>query len=134
MMFDLDGFKAINDQYGHAAGDRAIAIAAQIASSQTRRGDVIGRWGGDEFLAVLREADTIAAIAAAERIRQKLADTDISTPEQPIALHAGFGVAAFPDAAGSVDDLLRAVDAALYVAKRGGGNRVAAAPHLPVPA
>ena len=134
MMFDLDGFKAINDRHGHAAGDRAIATAAQVASSQTRRGDVIGRWGGDEFLAVLREADTIAAIAAAERIRHKLAATGLSMPDVPIELHAGFGVAAYPDAAGSVDDLLRAVDAALYVAKRGGGNRVAAAPHLPVPA
>ncbi len=132
-MFDLDGFKAINDRYGHAAGDRAIAMTAEIARVETRRGDVVGRWGGDEFLAVLREADTVAALAAAERIRARLAAVALTTADGPIALRAGFGVAAYPDAAGSVDDLLRAADAALYVAKRGGGNRVAAAPHLQLP-
>lgn len=134
MMFDLDGFKAINDRLGHAAGDRPIATAAKIASAETRRGDVIGRWGGDEFVAVVREADTIAAIAAAERVRAALANAAFASEEGALPLHAGFGVAAYPDAATTVDDLLRAADAALYVAKRGGGNRVAAAPHLPVPA
>jgi diguanylate cyclase (GGDEF)-like protein len=128
MMFDLDGFKAINDLYGHAAGDRAIATAARIASEETRRGDVIGRWGGDEFLALLREADTAAGIAAAERIRARLVTTEARMPDAPLELRAGFGVAAYPDAGSSIDDLLRAADAALYVAKREGGNRVAAAP------
>ena len=134
LMFDLDGFKAINDRLGHAAGDRALAVAAKIASAQTRKGDVIGRWGGDEFVAILREADTIAAITAAERIRAKLSAAQFPEEEGQLALRAGFGVAAYPDAATTVDDLLRAADAALYVAKRGGGDRVAAAPHLPVPA
>ena len=133
MMFDLDGFKAINDRLGHAAGDRALATAARIASAQTRKGDLIGRWGGDEFVAILREADTIAAIAAAERVRAALRTAEVAADEGPHALRAGFGVAAYPDAATNVDDLLRAVDAALYVAKRGGGDRVAAAPHLHVP-
>jgi diguanylate cyclase (GGDEF)-like protein len=130
MMFDLDGFKAINDRYGHAAGDRGLVAAARIAHDETRRGDVVGRWGGDEFLALLREADTAAAIAAAERIRARLLTADAETPEAPVELRAGFGVAAYPDAAATVDDLLRAADAALYVAKRGGGDRVAAAPAL----
>jgi len=134
MTFDLDGFKAINDRFGHAAGDRAIALAADLASGQTRRGDLIGRWGGDEFLAVLREADTVAAIAAAERVREKLGTAKLDTPEGEIPLRAGFGVAAYPDTALTIDELLRAADAALYVAKRGGGDRVAAAPHLPVSA
>jgi diguanylate cyclase (GGDEF)-like protein len=133
-MFDLDGFKAINDRLGHAAGDRALAVTAEIASQETRRGDVVGRWGGDEFLAILREADTVAAMAAAERIRARLAAAKLTAAEEPIALRAGFGVAAYPAAANTVDDLLRAADAALYVAKRGGGNRVAAAPHLPLSA
>jgi diguanylate cyclase (GGDEF)-like protein len=131
MMFDLDGFKAINDRAGHAAGDRALATAALLAKEETRRGDVIGRWGGDEFLAILPESDTVAALAAAERIRARLEGVDMKTPDAPIALHAGFGVAAYPIAATTIEDLLRAVDAALYVAKRGGGNRVAAAPPLP---
>jgi diguanylate cyclase (GGDEF)-like protein len=130
LMFDLDGFKAINDRYGHAAGDRALAMAAQVANEETRRGDVMGRWGGDEFLALLPESDTAAAVAAAERIRVRLQVVDIKTPEAPIELRAGFGVAAYPLAATTIDDLLRAADAALYVAKRGGGNRVAAAPLL----
>jgi diguanylate cyclase (GGDEF)-like protein len=130
MMFDLDGFKAINDRYGHAAGDRALAAAARVAHDETRRGDVVGRWGGDEFLAVLREADTTAAIAAAERIRAKLVITELAFGGDSVALRAGFGVAAYPDAANTIDDLLRAVDAALYVGKRGGGNRVAAAPSV----
>jgi diguanylate cyclase (GGDEF)-like protein len=130
MMFDLDGFKAINDRYGHALGDRAIAMAADIASQETRRGDVIGRWGGDEFLALLPESDTASAVAAAERIRAKLEAADLKTSGIPIPLRAGFGVAAYPLAATTIDDMLRVVDAALYVAKRGGGNRVAAAPLL----
>jgi diguanylate cyclase (GGDEF)-like protein len=90
----------------------------------------MGRWGGDEFLALLPESDTAAAVAAAERIRARLQVVDIKTPEAPIELRAGFGVAAYPLAATTIDDLLRATDAALYVAKRGGGNRVAAAPLL----
>jgi diguanylate cyclase (GGDEF)-like protein len=130
MMFDLDGFKAINDRYGHAAGDRAIAAAAQIASEETRRGDVVGRWGGDEFLALLPEADTAAGIVAAERIRARLLTIGAGTADASLELRAGFGVAAYPDAAASTDDLLRAADAAMYVAKRGGGNRVAAAPRV----
>jgi diguanylate cyclase (GGDEF)-like protein len=131
MMFDLDGFKAINDRHGHATGDRALAAAARIAHEETRRGDVVGRWGGDEFLAILAEADSGAAIAAAERIRARLLSADIRAPEAPIEVRAGFGVAAYPDAATTIDDLLRAADAALYVAKRGGGDRVAAAPQVP---
>jgi len=132
MIFDLDGFKAINDRLGHAAGDRALALAAKVAKGETRRGDVMGRWGGDEFVALLHEADTVAALAAAERIRAKIAATEVPTEHGAVAIRAGFGVAAYPDAAGTVDDLLRAADAALYVAKRGGGDRVVAAPHLPV--
>ena len=131
IMFDLDGFKAINDRYGHAAGDRALATAAVLAKEETRRGDVIGRWGGDEFLAILHETDATAAVAAAERIRARIEAVDMKTADAGVTLRAGFGVAAYPSAATSIDDLLRAADAALYVAKRGGGNRVAAAPPLP---
>src|SRR5436309_13694832 len=131
IMFDLDGFKAINDRHGHAAGDRALATAAVLAKEETRRGDVIGRWGGDEFLAILHETDTAAALAAAERIRTRIEAVDMKTADTAVDLRAGFGVAAYPTAASTVDDLLRAADAALYVAKRGGGNRVAAAPALP---
>ena len=92
---------------------------------------MIGRWGGDEFVAILPESDTAAAVAVAERIRVRLEAVDMKTAEAPIALHAGFGVASYPLAATTVNDLLRAADAALYVAKRGGGNRVASAPPLP---
>ena len=92
---------------------------------------MIGRWGGDEFLAILPETDTTAAVAAAERIRVRIEAVDMKTADAAVTLRAGFGVAAYPTAASTVDDLLRAADAALYVAKRGGGNRVAAAPALP---
>jgi diguanylate cyclase (GGDEF)-like protein len=131
LMFDLDDFKVINDRFGHAEGDRALATAAKIAKSQTRRGDVVGRWGGDEFVAILHEADTASALAAAERIRVKLAASELAVEGGKCALRAGFGVAAYPTAGATIDDLLRAADAALYVAKRGGSDRVAAAPHLP---
>jgi diguanylate cyclase (GGDEF)-like protein len=131
IMFDLDGFKAINDRHGHAAGDRALATAAVLAKDETRRGDVVGRWGGDEFLAILHGSDTAAAVAAAERIRARIEAVEMKTADAALTLRAGFGVAAYPSAATTVDDLLRAADAALYVAKRSGGNRVAAAPPLP---
>ena len=122
VMFDLDGFKAINDRHGHAAGDRALATAAVLAQEETRRG---------EFLAILPESDSASAAAAAERIRARIEAIEMKTADAVVSLRAGFGVAAYPTAATTVDDLLRAADAALYVAKRGGGNRVAAAPPLP---
>src|SRR5438105_14154954 len=99
MMFDLDGFKAINDRNGHAAGDRALATAARLAKEETRRGDVVGRWGGDEFLAILHESDTAAAVAAAERIRARIEAVDMKTADTAVDLRAGFGVAAYPVAA-----------------------------------
>ena len=75
-------------------------------------------------------SDEASAVAAAERIRARIEAVDMKTADAAVHLRAGFGVAAYPVTATTVDDLLRAADAALYVAKRGGGNRVAAAPAL----
>src|SRR5437763_11886778 len=115
MMFDLDGFKAINDRHGHPAGDRAIATAAVVAKEETRRGDIIGRWGGDEFLAILSEADTGAAIAAAERIRVRLEAVELKTSDAPLKLRAGFGVDVYPFAGSKTEDIMISAEVVHYI-------------------
>ncbi len=121
--FDLDGFKAVNDTWGHAAGDAALVLVAERSRQAVRASDTVGRQGGDEFLAILPETSLDGALHVAEKLRSALAE--------PYPLGAGVarmsasvGIALFP-AHGSVPAALqRAADAALYEAKRDGRNRV----------
>jgi diguanylate cyclase len=123
LSFDLDGFKAVNDTWGHAAGDAALALVAARARAAVRASDTVGRQGGDEFLALLPETALDGAQHVAEKLRASLA--------QPYPLEAGtaamsasIGLALFPDHGSDADALQRAADAALYEAKREGKNRV----------
>ena len=121
-MFDLDGFKGVNDTLGHAAGDRLLAVVAQRSRECVRASDTLGRLGGDEFLAVLSHTQRDGAMQVAEKIRSELAKPyDISGKTARIS--ASVGVAMFPDHGRDADALLRAADAALYEAKRAGKNR-----------
>ncbi len=129
ILCDIDGFKRINDTHGHAAGDAALRALAEAAQGALRIGDLIGRLGGDEFAVALPGADAARAAAIAERLRTAIAGV---TP--PIAPHArtprctaSFGVAAPLTRDESFPQTLARADAALYRAKRGGRNRVAAA-------
>jgi two-component system cell cycle response regulator len=124
-MVDLDRFKAINDRHGHAVGDRVLVAAAGALRRALRAEDVLGRLGGEEFLAVLPDTDGEAAERAAERLRAAVAATDA-----PVAVRASVGWAV-RGADEQADEVVRRADMALYAAKRAGGNRVGPPATLP---
>jgi diguanylate cyclase (GGDEF)-like protein len=127
VMADLDGFKGVNDQHGHPAGDVVLRELAEVLNESLREIDTAARWGGEEFCLILPGTDAPGAAQVAERIRAALAGLTILTAEgTPIHITASFGVAAYP-AVSFAAALIAAADAALYRAKRGGKNRVAIA-------
>jgi diguanylate cyclase (GGDEF)-like protein len=122
VLADLDGFKDVNDEYGHAVGDEVLRTFADVLRQTVRDSDVAGRWGGEEFLLLLPGADQEGAVQLADRIRIELADRSI--PSAPgLRVTASFGVAEYGGEANS-EDLVAAADGALYRAKRGGKDRV----------
>jgi two-component system cell cycle response regulator len=125
-MVDVDHFKAVNDEHGHLAGDEVLTIVAKRLGGAVRAEDVVGRWGGEEFLAILPRIDAPGARVAAERIRSCVADEPLGA--EHIAITVSVGCATLGEEA-SVDELLRRADEALYAAKRAGRNAVAAAGH-----
>ena len=117
---DLDGFKAVNDTWGHATGDRVLAEVAERSKTCMRASDTIGRIGGDEFLAILPEATADGAVAVADKLREALRQPYASAPGA--RLGASVGVSLFPAHGQEAEALLRAADQALYRAKREGKN------------
>ena len=123
---DLDHFKAVNDRYGHAAGDEVLRHTADFLRRSFRASDVVARWGGEEFLIVLPEAEPGAAL---DRIRQFHASFAASpaalpAPAAETALTFSAGVALFPGDGDTAADLLRRADERLYAAKQAGRNRI----------
>ena len=117
--FDLDHFKAINDDFGHEIGDRFLARVADLLRAEMRESDVLARMGGEEFVALLPGQGVEEATAVAERVRKRLQDAD--DPEQPsVTVSAGVVSVVAPE---NLDDVLRAADDALYEAKFSGRNR-----------
>jgi diguanylate cyclase (GGDEF)-like protein len=124
LMMDLDNFKAINDTHGHLVGDRVIAHFAATAAQLLRAQDVIGRYGGEEFVVLLPRTSLDAGLAIAERIRTRVAEASADgVPRYTVSI----GIASPDTAPVSTVVLLDAADKALYVAKRSGKNRVVAA-------
>ncbi len=123
LMIDMDHFKQINDQHGHDAGDHALVRVARLLTEQCRAGDIVARWGGEEFIMFMPETDGAQAVAVAERIRQKVSEIRLHVRQGSVQLTASFGVA---QRAGQDDleDLIRVADMQLYEAKRQGRNRV----------
>jgi diguanylate cyclase (GGDEF)-like protein len=122
LLLDLDHFKQINDQRGHAVGDQVLANVGAVLRSGLRTRDFAGRNGGEEFAVLLPDTELPAGMEIAERIRAAIAE--ISLPGSDVSVTASIGVGGFPDHASTFDRLERLADAALYLAKRHGRNRV----------
>ena len=122
LLIDLDHFKQINDRGGHAVGDQVLANVGAMLRSVLRAQDFAGCNGGEEFAVLLPDTEIATALAVAERIR--IAVAEISLPGSDVSVTASIGVAGFPDHASTLDRLERLADAALYLAKRQGRNRV----------
>ena len=124
LMLDVDHFKQVNDRFGHAAGDEVLRQVARVLKETLRPYDVVGRFGGEEFLVVLPGSDHGTIRKVAERLRSRLPEqVQTGTPESPLPVTASFGIAIYRVGEG-VDDLLARADRGMYVAKGLGRNRV----------
>ena len=122
LLIDLDHFKQINDEWGHPVGDQVLANVGAVLRSVLRARDFAGRNGGEEFAVLLPDTEIPAALEIAERIRAAIAGISLSGAD--VSVTASLGVVGFPDHAAALDRLERLADAALYIAKREGRNRV----------
>jgi diguanylate cyclase (GGDEF)-like protein len=123
LMIDIDHFKKINDVHGHAAGDDAIKRIAGIINQSIRTTDKAARFGGEEFVVLLREIDQETALLLAERIRLSIEQTTINHGETSIAATVSIGVAINAEGDRDVQDMIERADQSLYVAKKTGRNR-----------
>jgi diguanylate cyclase (GGDEF)-like protein len=125
LFIDLDGFKAVNDTYGHLSGSRALVEAADVIRGCARESDVVARFGGDEFAVILPDTDCDGATMVAERIRDRIAAHSFLTSDQlNVRLTASVGIATLPDVAASADELVQAADRAMYKVKVSGKNGI----------
>jgi diguanylate cyclase (GGDEF)-like protein len=124
LLLDLDHFKSINDRFGHAIGDRVLQVFADTARANIRAGDLIGRLGGEEFAAVLYNANREKAVALAERIRSAFAEAANEVDGHAVGATVSIGIVVNQDQPFDVPELLGQADQALYYAKERGRNRV----------
>jgi diguanylate cyclase (GGDEF)-like protein len=127
MLIDIDDFKVLNDNYGHAVGDLVLADVAQLMNSQVRESDYLARYGGEEFAMLLPQTRLEGAVALAEKIRTALAQHTFTLPEggDPVRVTVSIGVA---EHAATPDETFDAADRALYEAKAAGKDCVTVAP------
>ncbi|HEX7735727.1 MAG TPA: diguanylate cyclase [Ktedonobacteraceae bacterium] len=130
IFMDIDHFKDINDTYGHLTGDRVLSRFTEIVSATVRRCDAIGRWGGEEFVAILPETELEEARAVAEQIRVATIQQS-ATCAQGVRLTCSLGVATYPQDASEREELIKLADRAMYMAKRLGRDQVHTACELP---
>lgn len=125
-MFDLDRFKLVNDTHGHQAGDRVLEQLADILRESAREIDRLGRYGGEEFMALLPETDAEEGLVFVERVRREVARTPFQIGrDEPLHMTISAGIATYPhESIHDPETLVRFADEALYAAKAGGRNRV----------
>jgi diguanylate cyclase (GGDEF)-like protein len=137
LMIDLDHFKQINDRFGHSAGDGALCAAVERMQDSIRGIDILGRWGGEEFVVLLPGASLDAALVIAQRLRTNVGKVSVGgrgelhkleellrSPEEIMRLTVSLGVASFRGKGDNIEDMLKRADEALYNAKATGRNRV----------
>ncbi|PZU85949.1 MAG: hypothetical protein DI528_10835 [Shinella sp.] len=125
VLFDVDHFKAINDQYGHDVGDTVICEFASVLKSVTQVDDLLARWGGEEFILLMPETSLVRSGAIAEMVRRSIQVLEFGQPNG-LSLHltVSAGVICSNEADETLDNMIRRSDHALYAAKEGGRNRV----------
>ncbi len=132
LLLDLDHFKGVNDRFGHLAGDTVLAAVAAVLRAEVRDGDLVGRFGGEEFVVLLSGAGgedlEVGALVAAERIRDRVAHLRPAVPGGPARVTLSAGVATLPRDGHDLDALVAVADAALYAAKAAGRNAVRGRP------
>jgi diguanylate cyclase (GGDEF)-like protein len=126
ILLDLDHFKKVNDRHGHLVGDLVLKAATQRIRSALRSTDILGRYGGEEFVALLPQTRVAEAKIVAERIRAELSDQAVMVPEGEIIVTASLGVAEWRGPSEDAGAVLGRADRMLYVAKGGGRDRVVA--------
>jgi len=124
LLIDIDGFKFINDTYGHPFGDEVLRTTAQLLKQLVRRNDYIARLAGDEFAMVLKNTDIVNATRIAQKVHDSISNTRIPLPVGHMQLQSSMGVAEAPTHGSNAQDLVSAADVALYHSKRGGRNRI----------
>jgi diguanylate cyclase (GGDEF)-like protein len=130
IMLDLDHFKRVNDSYGHLTGDAVLIAVAAALRKEARDYDLVGRFGGEEFMILLPDVDPIDIPAVAERFRRCISGLIVTSPDnhETVTVTASAGVVTFPAGGSDLDELLLAADAALYQAKEAGRDRTCFAP------
>ena len=126
-LIDLDHFKDINDNYGHDAGDQVLCHVAELLQAPLRQSDILGRFGGEEFIFILPDTDLDQARSVAERMRLALEETHLVQEGKSIHITATFAVTQVTAADSEINDIIRRVDSALYQGKNQGRNRVVCA-------
>jgi diguanylate cyclase (GGDEF)-like protein len=121
-LLDIDHFKQVNDVHGHAGGDAALRHIGALLKRTSRRADLVARWGGEEFFAILPGAAEAGARIAGERIRALIAKSPVELASGPLTITTSIGLATWDDH--SAEELIDHADKALYAAKRSGRNRV----------
>jgi diguanylate cyclase (GGDEF)-like protein len=130
MVFDIDFFKRVNDNFGHSTGDRVLAMIARITREVLRSSEIPARWGGEEFIVLLPETPAAAAAAVAERLRGKIEEAELTTERGPVKVTASFGVSDVLERSDTriedqiVSEFVSTADRAMYASKSTGRNRV----------
>jgi diguanylate cyclase (GGDEF)-like protein len=119
-IIDIDHFKSINDRFGHATGDRVLGEFARIARESLRESDLIGRWGGEEFLAAMPDTELDVASKVMERVRTKLTAMPDHTDSPGLCIRASVGLATSGEGSNALDHIVAQADIALYQAKHAG--------------
>ncbi len=124
LMLDIDYFKKVNDTYGHQTGDTVMRRLAELFCDALREIDLVGRYGGEEFLILLPDSDAQSGVRTAERIRKMVQNQKIETSGEIVSITVCIGVSSYPQYGQDADAVICAADAALYQAKSNGRNQV----------